>query len=144
MHNTDSSSPNYPVTNSNLVIKGVTQLNILRYFETLNAGDFKNTAALFAVDGVMYPPFESGIIGPESILAYLNQEAQGMKLEPREGVCQILDNEQVIQIQVTGKVQTSLFGVNVGWIFLLNQQHEIISVTVKLLASAQDLLKLQR
>ncbi len=144
MHNTDSSSPNYPVTNSNLVIKGVREPNILRYFETINAGDFKNTAALFAVEGVMYPPFESGIIGPELILAYLNQEAQGMKLEPHEGVCQILDNKEVIQIQVTGKVQTSLFGVNVAWIFVLNQQHKITSVNIKLLASAQELLKLQR
>jgi len=50
-------------------------------------------------------PFESGIVGPDAIAAYLQQEAQGMKLEPRQGIAQSLDNKQ-IQAQVTGKVQT--------------------------------------
>ncbi len=91
----------------------------------------------------MRPPFESGITGPIAIVAYLQQEAQGMKLEPRQGITQTLDNEQ-IQVQVTGIVQTSWCGVNVSWLFVLNQQREIVAATVKLLASPQELVNLRR
>ena len=126
-----------------LTIEGITEPTVLRYFETLNAGDFKDTSALFAADGTMRPPFESGITGPIAIVAYLQQEAQGMKLEPRQGITQTLDNEQ-IQVQVTGKVQTSWCGVNVSWLFVLNQQREIVTATVKLLASPQELVNLRR
>lgn len=126
-----------------LTIEGIAEPTVLRYFETLNAGDFDDTSALFAADGTMRPPFESGIIGPEAISAYLQQEAQGMKLEPRQGIAQTLDNEQ-IQVQVTGKVQTSWCGVNVSWLFVLNQRREIVAATVKLLASPQELVNLRR
>lgn len=126
-----------------LTIEGVTEPTVLRYFENLNAGDFEATSDLFAVDGAMHPPFESAIVGPDAIAAYLQQEAQGMKLEPRQGIAQTLDNEQ-IQVQVSGKVQTSWCGVNVSWLFVLNQKHEILSATVKLLASPQELLNLRR
>ena len=60
-----------------IAIEGITEPTILRYFETLNAGDFEAGAALFAPDGVMYPPFESGITGSGAIANYLQQEAQG-------------------------------------------------------------------
>lgn len=126
-----------------LTIEGVTDPTVLRYFETLNTGDFEATAAVFATDGAMRPPFESEIVGPDAIAAYLQKEAQGMKLEPRQGIAQKLDNEQ-IQVQVTGKVQTSWCGVNVSWLFVLNQEHEILSATVKLLASPQELLNMRR
>lgn len=126
-----------------LTIEGITEPTVIRYFETLNAGDFKETSALFAADGTMRPPFESGIMGSEAIVAYLQQEAQGMKLEPRQGITQTLDNEQ-IQVQVTGIVQTSWCGVNVSWLFVLNQQREIVAATVKLLASPQELVNLRR
>jgi hypothetical protein len=49
-----------------LQIEGITEPSILRYFETLNAGEFEATAALFAVDGVMRPPFESDIVGTDA------------------------------------------------------------------------------
>ena len=126
-----------------LTIEGLTEPTILRYFETLNAGDFENTAALFAADGAIHPPFESGIVGPEAIAAYLQQEAQGMKLEPRQGIVQTLDNQQT-QVEVAGKVQTSWCGVNVSWLFILNQNHEISFAKVKLLASPQELLDMRR
>ena len=126
-----------------LTIEGLTEPTILRYFETLNAGDFENTAALFAADGAIHPPFESGIVGPEAIAAYLQQEAQGMKLEPRQGIVQTLDNEQT-QVEVAGKVQTSWCGVNVSWLFILNQNNEIFFAKVKLLASPQELLDMRR
>lgn len=126
-----------------LTIEGITEPTVIHYFETLNAGDFEATAALFAADGAIHPPFESGLVGAAAIAAYLQQEAQGMKLEPRQGIAQTLDNEQ-IQVQVTGKVQTSWCGVNVSWMFLLNQDHEILSARIKLLASPQELLDMQK
>ena len=126
-----------------IAIEGITEPTILRYFETLNAGDFEAGAALFAADGVMYPPFESGITGSAAIVNYLQQEAQGMNLEPREGIINPGEND-CLQVQVAGKVQTSLFGVNVSWLFVLNQQREILTTKIKLLASPQELLNMRR
>jgi len=141
---TDSFSKTYqPISTTSLTIEGITEPTVLRYFETLNAGEFEGTSALFAADGAMHPPFESAVVGPQNIVAYLQQEAPGMKLEPRQGIAQQLENEQ-IQVQVSGKVQTSWCGVNVSWIFILSQEREIIAATIKLLASPQELLSLQR
>lgn len=128
---------------STLKIEGVTELAVLRYFETLNAGNFEAAAALFAAEGAMYPPFESALVGPDAIAAYLQQEAQGMRLEPLQGIAQTTDDQQ-IQVQITGKVQTSWCGVNVSWLFLLNQEHKILAATIKLLASPQELLNMQK
>ena len=91
----------------------------------------------------MYPPFESGITGSAAIVNYLQQEAQGMNLEPREGIINPGEND-CLQVQVAGKVQTSLFGVNVSWLFVLNQQREILTTKIKLLASPQELLNMRR
>ncbi|PPS45343.1 nuclear transport factor 2 family protein [Chroococcidiopsis sp. TS-821] len=123
-------------------IEGITEPTILRYFETLNAGDFDATATLFARDGTLKAPFESPIVGQAAIAAYLHKEAQNMILSPSQGV--IEPQEDAIKVQVAGKVQTSWCGVNVAWTFLLNQQREIVAATVKLLASPQDLLTMQR
>lgn len=127
---------------SAISIEGIAEPTILHYFETLNAGEFDATAALFAVDGTLKAPFESPIVGQEAIAAYLHQEAQGMILAPTQGVIEPQDN--AFKVQVAGKVQTSWCGVNVSWTFLLNDQREILAATVKLLASPQDLLKMQR
>lgn len=124
-------------------IEGITEPTILRYFETMNSGDFQATSDLFAADGSLKAPFESAIVGPDAIAAYLQKEAQGMKLEPSQGIVQPLDNKQ-IQVQVSGKVQTSWCGVNASWLFVLNQQQEIAAATVKLLASPQELLSMQK
>ncbi|WP_333299222.1 nuclear transport factor 2 family protein [Microcoleus sp. AT13-A6] len=115
---------------------------ILQYFETLNAGDFDATANLFADDGVLHAPFEDPIIGSISIATYLKKEARGMQLEPQKGVSQILEDGQV-EVQVSGRVQTSAFAVNVAWLFLLNSDQKLLSVTVKLLASPQELLNMR-
>lgn len=128
---------------SALKIEGMTNPTVLRYFETLNAADFEATAALFAANGNMYPPFESPVEGPEAIAAYLNAEAQGMSLFPREGIIEPLEDGQT-QVRVSGKVQTSWCGVNVSWLFVLNPEAEIVSTTIKLLASPQELLNLRR
>lgn len=124
-------------------IEGITETTILRYFQTLNTGEFTATAALFAEDGIMYPPFESGFVGPDAIATYLQQEAQGIKAEPHQGITEILPNAQ-IQVQVAGKALTSWCGVNVSWLFILNQQKQIVETKIKLLASPQELLAMRR
>ncbi|MEH1966648.1 ketosteroid isomerase family protein [Nostoc sp.] len=124
-------------------IEGITEPSVLRYFETLNAGEFEATAALFAVDGVMRPPFESDIVGTEAIAAYLKQEGQHIKAYPNTGIAETLENA-TIQVQVTGKAQTSWCSVNVLWLFILNQERQIFYTRIKLLASPQELLSLRR
>ncbi|PLZ27398.1 ketosteroid isomerase family protein [Fischerella thermalis] len=130
-------------TTEELTIEGITEPTILCYFQSLNAGEFDATANLFANDGVMHPPFESGIVGPEAIANYLKKEAVDIKVYPREGISETLE-EGVIQFQVTGKAQTSWCGVNVLWQFVLNQQGEILYTKIKLLASPQELLKMRK
>ncbi|MDB9514435.1 nuclear transport factor 2 family protein [Kamptonema animale CS-326] len=112
------------------------------YFETLNCGDFEGTANLFATDGVLYAPFEDPIVGRDAIALYLEAEAKGMQLEPQQAVIETLEDGNR-EIHVSGKVQTPLFGVKVGWRLILNSEVEIVAVTVKLLASTQELLKLR-
>ncbi|MBC6432368.1 nuclear transport factor 2 family protein [Nostoc sp. HG1] len=123
-------------------IEGITETSVLRYFETLNAGEFEATAALFAVDGVMRPPFESDIVGTDAIAAYLKQESQNIKAYPNTGIAEALENA-TIQVQVTGKAQTSWCSVNVLWLFILNQERQISYTKIKLLASPQELLSLR-
>jgi hypothetical protein len=127
----------------NLAIEGINEPVVLRYFQTMNAGEYEATAALFAPTGAMHPPFEQPIEEQEAIAGYLQAEAKGMQLLPTKGVAETLEDDQ-IQIQVSGKVQTPLFSVNVAWIFILNSEQEIVYVKVKLLASPQELLKLRR
>ncbi|MBW4614738.1 MAG: ketosteroid isomerase family protein [Desmonostoc vinosum HA7617-LM4] len=122
-------------------IEGILEPSIVRYFQTLNAGEFQATAALFAQDGVMHPPMESGIVGPDAIAAYLKQEAQNIKAYPRQAVAETTENDHM-QIQVSGKAQTSWCSVNVIWLFTLNQQQQIQYTKVKLLASPQELFAL--
>ncbi|WP_066379962.1 nuclear transport factor 2 family protein [Anabaena sp. CA = ATCC 33047] len=130
-------------SNSVNAIPGITEPTILEYFATLNAGDFLATAALFATEGVMYPPFESGIVGVDAIATYLQQEAQDIKADPQQGITEPWENHH-IQVQVTGKAQTSWCGVNVLWIFILNEHKQITEAKIKLLASPQELLALRR
>lgn len=130
-------------SNAALVIEGLTEPVILRYFETFNQGDFEATSALFATEGILHPPFESGIVGPEAIAAYLQAEATGMKLTPRQGIVEA-QTEDGLQFRVSGKVFTPLFGVNVSWMFWLNSKQEITALKLKLLASPQELLNLRR
>ncbi|MEG4853355.1 nuclear transport factor 2 family protein [Microcoleus sp. B5-D4] len=131
-----------PILTTSIKIAGITNPTVLRYLETLNAGDFDATANLFADDGVLHAPFEEPIIGNISIATYLKKEARGMQLEPQKGVSQILEDGNV-EVQVSGRVQTSAFAVNVGWLFLLNSDQKLLSVTVKLLASPQELLSMR-
>ncbi len=131
------------VPTTNLTIEGINQSVVLRYFETMNARDYEATAALFAEMGVMHPPFEEAIQGSDAIASYLNAEAKGMQLFPTKGIAETLEDQQT-QIQVTGKVQTPWFGVNVSWTFVLSPEEEILNARIKLLASPQELLSLRR
>ena len=124
-------------------IQGINEPTIKQYFQSLNASDYDKTASLFAESGVMHPPFESGITGRDAILSYLNKEAIDIKAYPREGVSEILEDNQT-QIKVAGKVETPWFGVNVSWLFTLNVNLQILDVKIKLLASPQELLALRR
>lgn len=139
----ESSSPTLSSQSSSLTLEGIDEAVVLRYFQTMNAGEYDATAALFAPTGVMHPPFEQPIEGLDAIATYLKAEAKGMQLFPTQGTVETLDNEQ-IQVQLSGKVQTPMFGVNVGWIFILNAQREILYAKIKLLASPQELLSLRR
>ncbi len=113
-----------------------------QYFKSFNAGDFEATAALFAQDGQLHPPFEQAICGTEAIAQYLQAEAQGMQAHPQswelEGTKS--DSRRVI---VKGWVKAIVFKVNAAWIFDLNEAGKIQSVRVTLLASMQELLSLR-
>lgn len=126
-----------------LSIPAVQQVVIDRYFETINAGNFEQTAQLFAQAGELYPPFEEAIAGREAIHRYLHQEAQGLRCEPQQGAA-FSSGDSLTQVQIQGRVHTPLFSVNVAWEFLLNDLAEILSVQVKLLASLEELMNLRR
>ncbi|MGK7939827.1 MAG: ketosteroid isomerase family protein [Crocosphaera sp.] len=116
---------------------------IQQYFETLNRGDFQETANLFTSDGVLNPPFESPVVGSEAIAAYLQQEATQMTLYPLKETVETRETGE-IEAKINGKVKTALFSVNVAWTFLLDHNQRIISVTVTLLASLEELVNLKR
>ncbi|MGK7914373.1 MAG: ketosteroid isomerase family protein [Prochloraceae cyanobacterium] len=136
-------SNRYTNSVAGLTIKGISEPVVLRYFETLNAGDFATTASLFALEGALHPPFEEPVVGREAIAAYLKAEAEGMTLYPSQGIVETLEDNQ-IRVEIQGKVKTLVFGVNVAWQFILTPDREILHVQVKLLASLQELLKLRR
>lgn len=139
------------------VIDGVEELIILQYFDTLNLGDFEATSELFAIEGMLQPPFEAMVIGRSEIAAYLKQEAQGFVLLPQEGQ-QVLESDRLekgglekgdlerdsSEFLVLGKVQTPWFTVNVSWTFILNSSKQIVLAKVNLLASLQELMHLRR
>ncbi len=116
---------------------------INHYFATLNAGEFAQTATLFTETGQLYPPFASVVAGREAIAQYLAAEAMGMQLLPHTATEEPLKDGN-LQIQVVGKVKTTLFSVNVAWLFVLTPEEQILGVAIKLLASPQELLKLRR
>ena len=128
-----------PITTA---IVGVDELAILRYFDTFNEGAFQATGQLFAVDGELQPPFEAAVVGTEAIATYLQTEANGFKLLPRQGLVEPLDGN-CFEVQVVGKVQTPLFAVNVSWLFVLNAEKKLLLAKIKLLASPQELLSLR-
>jgi hypothetical protein len=124
-------------------IKTISHPVVLRYFETLNAEAFDQTSELFAIGGILQPPFEKPVVGREAIAQYLKQEARGLIVEPHQGSSHLLDNGNT-EFQIIGKVQTPVFGVNVAWQFVLSPADELLFAKVKLIASPQELLNLRR
>ncbi|WP_416670890.1 ketosteroid isomerase family protein [Egbenema bharatensis] len=120
----------------------VEKLVIERYFSMLNQGQFQDTAALFAADGVLFPPFDEPVVGQAAIVAYLNQEAEGMHITPKRFAFEVLPDRQ-IQVQVGGQVRLLVFEVSVSWVFVVNAQGKIEQVRVNLLASLEELLHLR-
>ena len=135
----------YTQTSANniLLIEGIKNSIILDYFTTINNQNFTATSLLFTEDGVLLAPFEDPIVGQNEIASYLATEAKGMKLIPQRSVYEITKDD-LKQIKVLGKVKTSLFTVNVGWYFNLNQNQKIVKVRIKLLASPPELLSLKQ
>ncbi|MEB3883854.1 nuclear transport factor 2 family protein [Lyngbya sp. CCY1209] len=115
---------------------------VRRYFETMNGERFRDTAALFCEDGVLEAPLEETAVGPEAIATYLQAEAKGMTLQPKDVRIEPLEGDRLL-VQVLGRVKTSLFSVNVGWQFVLNADRKIAVTTVRLLASPQEMLNLR-
>ncbi|NJL83240.1 MAG: nuclear transport factor 2 family protein [Chloroflexaceae bacterium] len=79
--------------------------SIERYFATINAGCFQDTAALFAPTGALFPPFEIPITGRDRLTTYLQQEADGMELVPLQAEI----NDHGRQFAVIGRVKTLYF-----------------------------------
>ena len=128
-------------------IEGVTNTAVLSYINNMNANDFEAAVNLFAPNGALQPPFQKPIIGREAVLSYMREECQGLKLMPKQGTIESMD-EGYTSIKVTGKVQTPWFGssvgMNIAWRFLLDPQGNIFFVAVDLLASPKELLNLVR
>ncbi|MDS3860821.1 nuclear transport factor 2 family protein [Thermosynechococcaceae cyanobacterium BACA0444] len=115
---------------------------ISAYFAALNAEAYADIVALFAADGMLFPPFEDAVVGPKAISHYLQAEAVGMRAIP--ATYQLIrtnnsTNEQ--RVLVRGSVQLPLFNVNVAWDFCLTVSGKIKSVRVNLLASLEELVK---
>lgn len=121
----------------NLSLTEIVNETILLYFASINSENFSNIQSLFAENSELYPPFESPIVGRENIANFLEKEARGLRLIPKE--CK----QEQREYQVTGTVQTQLFSVNVQWIFLINDEGYIQLVKIKLLATLEKLLGLK-
>ena len=139
-----------PTSESNCSVKDlVLPDSIQRYFESANAGEFEQTAALFADEGQMVPPFEKPIVGKDAIAQYLTKEATGMtftplQCEPLDLAASELDRPAPSQSYlIRGKVKTAVFLVNVAWEFALDEAQEISTVKIRLLAKLNELLKLK-
>ncbi len=64
-----------------------------------------------------------------------------MRFQPRSATSQVLPNGKT-DVEVRGQVSTSLFKVNVVWNFWLSDQGKIDLVKVNLIASMQELLRI--
>lgn len=118
-----------------------------QYFTGFNRADYDGIAALFAPEGVLVAPFTAPVIGPAAIRDYLRAEAVQMQAVPLaiETVAPAAGGDRTAVIH--GRVKARLFTVNVRWTFVLSvvaATDRIQSVEVRLLASLQDLLHLDR
>lgn len=128
-------------------IEGMSHPTVLSYINNMNANDFEAAVNLFVPNGALQPPFQKAIVGRESILAYMREECQGLKLMPERGIVETPEKDYT-PVKVTGKVETPWFGssvgMNIAWRFLLDSEGKIFFVAIDLLASPKELLNLVR
>lgn len=123
-------------------ILGIDQPTLTAYFAALNDERYEDVAALFAEEGVLYPPFEDAVIGRGAIARYLQLEATGLRAEPLKGELLETQNRER-RYRLVGKAKLPLFRVNVAWQFGLNAEDQITFVKVDLLATLEELLSYQ-
>lgn len=123
-------------------ILGIDEPTLTAYFAALNGERYEDVAALFAEEGVLYPPFEDAVVGRGAIAHYLHLEAVGMRAEPIKGALLAEDGTER-RYRLVGKVKLPLFSVNVAWQFGLNTADQITFVKVDLLATLEELLSYQ-
>ena len=111
-----------------------------RYFTLFNLGEYHQVARLFTPRGTLYPPFDSPVVGADSIENYLIKEAEGMEVFLLSAETHRLDDSH-LQVDVRGKVSALVFQVNVAWRFILTEAGKIQSVRVDLMATLEELLK---
>lgn len=126
-----------------LNIEDIQSQTIHNYFLTLNENNFEEFAALFSLDGVLFPPFESAIVGRDAICQYLQNTGIEVKAFPQSGTVQP-ENNGITVYQISGNVKTSYFTVKVVWIIELNTEQQIVSAKIRLLATLEDLLRFKR
>ena len=134
---------NSPATQRLMIIENIIEPVIYEYFLRLNSGDFIGVSKLFSKNGSLHPPFERKLWGREAIAQYLQAEAKGLQAYPKLGNL-IYKSDRSNTYEIQGYVKTSFFTVNVCWIIELDDNQEIISIELKLLAQLQDLLALKR
>jgi hypothetical protein len=126
-----------------LNIEDIQSQIIHNYFLTLNENKFEEFSALFSPDGVLFPPFESAIVGRDAICQYLQTTGIEVKAFPQSGTVQP-ENNGIRIYQISGNVKTSYFTINVVWIIEVNVEQQIVSAKIKLLATLEDLLRFKR
>ncbi|MEA5450237.1 nuclear transport factor 2 family protein [Leptolyngbya sp. CCNP1308] len=116
------------------------------YFAGFNAEDYRAVAALFEADGVLLAPFEEPIVGPEAVYTYLQAEAVSMRATPVEVEVESdeMTSDGTRRVVVKGRVKTLLFTVSVRWTFALTAADTIQAAEIKLMASLQELVQLDR
>jgi ketosteroid isomerase-like protein len=115
---------------------------IHRYFDRFNSEDYRAVADLFAANGVLIAPFEEPLVGQQAIYNYLTAEAAGMRATPLTATGQ--QQGETLEIVVKGKVKALLFSVNVQWIFVMGADSRLVSAEIRLLATLQELLQINR
>ncbi len=117
---------------------------VIPYFEAFNRHDFDSVATLFSENGAIVPPFESAVVGRDSIVSYLQQEASHMILKPATyHLTEPSIEGTLARVVVEGRAQTSAFQVAVQWQFDFAAEGKIQRLQIQLLASLKALLNLR-
>lgn len=114
------------------------------YFAGFNAEDYRAVADLFEADGVLLAPFEEPLVGSEAVYTYLQAEAVSMRATPVEVESDEITADGCRRVVVKGRVKTLLFTISVRWTFALTAADTVQAAEIKLMASLQELMQLDR